>query len=156
MKPRTAGRRLALQYLFMADMNGFRDVETPDEFFKTQRQAFPDSAEKADGGLVFDVDDPRRDEAEALALAIIREAGRHRDAIDAEIENASANWSVARMGAIERNVLRVAAAEFRLGGTDRKVILDETVELAKRFGDKESGGFVNGVAERLGRGKEGR
>lgn len=54
------------------------------------------------------------------------------------------------MGTIERNVIRMAAAELRLGTSPRGVIMDEAVELAKRFGDKESGAFVNGIADRLG------
>ncbi len=150
MRPRTAGRRLALQYLFMADMNNFRDVESPAEFFKTQRLAFPGNAgAEEQGGFVFDTDNPRLDEAEDLASSLIREVERNRDAIDRDIENAAVNWSIARMGVIERNVIRLAAAEFRLGGTDGKIILDEAVELAKRFGDRESGAFVNGVANRL-------
>ena len=152
MRPRTAGRRLALQYLFMSDMNNFREVESPSDFFQTQRRAILDnSAEAEQGGFVFDEDNPRRDEAEDFAYTLIREVERNHDSIDREIENAAVNWSIARMGVIERNVIRLAAAELRLGDTPRKVVLDEAVELAKRFGDKESGAFVNGIADRLGR-----
>jgi N utilization substance protein B len=150
MRPRSVGRRLALQYLFMADMNRYENIETPGEFFQTQRRAVVDNAREAEGGgFVFDRDDPHQDEAEAFALAIIRETEKSQNAIDAAIESAARNWSVSRMGVIERNVLRIVAAEARLGGTPAGVILDEAVELAKRFGDRESGAFVNGVAERL-------
>ncbi len=152
MRPRSVGRRLALQYLFMADMNRYEDIETPGEFFRTQRRAVLDNAREAaepEGGFVFDRDDPHQDEAEAFALSIIREAEKNQNAIDAAIENAARNWSVSRMGVIERNVLRIVATEARLGKTPPGVILDEAVELAKRFGDKESGAFVNGVADRL-------
>ncbi len=150
MRPRTAGRRLALQYLFMADMNGYRDVEAPNEFFQTQRRAILESSPAADG-MVLDRDDPHQDEAEHFAGQIIREVLTHQDRIDAEIEAAASNWSLARMGVIERNVIRIAAAEIRLGETPRGAIMDEAVELAKRFGDKDSGAFVNGIADRLGR-----
>ncbi len=150
MRPRTAGRRLALQYLFMADMNGYRDVEAANEFFQTQRRAILESSPATDG-VVFDRDDPHQDEAEHFAGQIIREVLLHQDAIDADIEAAASNWSLARMGVIERNVIRIAAAEFRLGETPRGAIMDEAVELAKRFGDKDSGAFVNGIADRLGR-----
>lgn len=155
MRPRTAGRRLALQYLFMADMNNFRAVESPAEFFKTQRHAVLDNSSETaaagQGGFVFDEDDPHRDEAEDFAATLIREVERNHDALDREIENAAVNWSIARMGVIERNALRLVAAELRLGGTPRKVVLDEAVELAKRFGDRESGAFVNGIADKFGR-----
>lgn len=147
MRPRSAGRRLALQYLFMADMNRFSDVETPSDFFHSQRMAAKEHASGEEA--MFDMDDPHRDEAEAFACELIRAVERERDVIDAIIENAARNWSIARMGAIERNVIRIAAAELRAGVSPRGVILDEAVELAKRFGDKESGAFVNGIADRL-------
>lgn len=149
MRPRSIGRRLALQYLFMADLSRFTDVESPFEFFRTQRAAARDNAPADEGGFAFDKDDPYQDEAEAFAVRIIREVEAKREAIDAAIEAAAKNWSIARMGVVERNVIRIVAAELSLGGTPRGVVLDEAVELAKRFGDKDSGSFVNGVADRL-------
>lgn len=90
MRPRTVGRRLALQYLFMADMHRYDGVETPSEFFHIQRRSVLDNnRESEDGGFVFDRDDPYQDEAEAFALTIIREVERNRDAIDGEIEKAA-------------------------------------------------------------------
>ncbi len=149
MRPRSVGRRLALQYLFMTDMNGYRDVESPGEFFQTQRRAIIENAPGGDSGFTFDRDDPHQEEAEEFASVLIREVEKNQDGIDAAISDAASNWSLSRMGVIERNVLRIATAEFRLGDTPRNVILDEAVELAKRFGDKESGAFVNGIADRL-------
>lgn len=150
MRPRSIGRRLALQYLFMADLNRFADVESPSDFFRTQRDAARDNtAPVGEGGFVFDEDDPYQDEAEAFAAKLIREVEAKREAIDAAIETAAKNWSIARMGVVERNVIRIAAAELGLGESPRGVVLDEAVELAKRFGDKDSGAFVNGVADRL-------
>ncbi len=149
MRPRTAGRRLALQYLFMADMNRFSGVETPGEFFRTQRTAVRDESREGGDDALFDQDDPHRDEAEEFALSLIREVERSMESIDAAIEKAAQNWSIARMGAVERNVIRLAAAELRLGSSPRGVVMDEAVELAKRFGDKESGAFVNGIADKL-------
>ena len=151
MRPRTAGRRLALQYLFMADMNRYSGVESPADFFQMQRRSILDNSREAGGGFVFDEDNPHQDEAEEFAQRLIREVEKNHDAIDREIEGAATNWSIARMGAIERNVIRLAAAELRMGESPRGVILDEAVELAKRFGDKDSGAFVNGIADRLGR-----
>ena len=152
MRPRSIGRRLALQYLFMADMNRYAAIESPSDFFKTQRQIANENARSDEpGGMVFDRDDPHQDEAEEFAQTIINEVKRHREEIDTEIGQAAKNWSISRMGTIERNVIRIAAAEFRLASSPRAVILDEAVELAKRFGDKDSGAFVNGIADRLGR-----
>ena len=145
MRPRSLGRRLALQYLFMADLNGFSGVEAPENFFRLQRLA---ELEEADG-FKPDNQDPRRGEAEGFALSLLREALENLGGIDGDIGRAADNWRVARIGAIERNVLRLAAAELRLGVSPRRVALDEAVELAKRFGDKDSGAFVNGVADCL-------
>lgn len=151
MKPRSVGRRLALQYLFMADLNGYVNVESPSQFFKIQREAIGDNKREAESGFRFDRDDPYQDEAEAFAVLLIREVEKNQEAIDRSIEQAAKNWTLSRMGPIERNVIRLAAAELRIGEVPRGVVLDEAVELAKRFGDKDSGAFVNGIADRLGR-----
>lgn len=70
--------------------------------------------------------------------------------VDEVIKKASTNWRIERMARVDRNVLRLGAWELR-HKTDvpRAVILDEAVELAKRFGSEESGAFVNGVLDRI-------
>jgi N utilization substance protein B len=70
--------------------------------------------------------------------------------VDEAIKKASTNWRIERMARVDRNVLRLGAWELR-HKTDvpRAVILDEAVELAKRFGSEESGAFVNGVLDRI-------
>lgn len=152
MRPRSIGRRLAFQYLFMADLQRFADLESPHDFFRVQREAVQDNsgaqADK-DGDFVFDDPDPRRDEAEMFAFSLVKAALENREAIDEKISGAALNWTLARMGAVERNALRLAAAELLLGETPPNVIIDEVVELAKRFGDKDSGAFVNGIADRI-------
>jgi transcription antitermination factor NusB len=141
---------LALQYLFMADLNGFSGVEAPEDFFRGQRLAEREESGGGDGdGEPAGGKPSRRSEAEDFALLLIREAEGNLAAIDQEIAASADNWSVDRIGAIERNVIRLVAAELRLGASPRRVALDEAVELAKRFGDANSGAFVNGVADRL-------
>jgi N utilization substance protein B len=70
--------------------------------------------------------------------------------LDERIRAASQNWRLERMARIDRNALRLGAYEL-LTRTDvpRAVILDEAVELAKRFGGEESSKFVNGVLDRI-------
>ena len=67
----------------------------------------------------------------------------------------TANWRLERLGAIERSVLRLAAAELAREETPVKVVLQEAVRLAERYGTERSARFVNGVldayARRLGR-----
>lgn len=75
-----------------------------------------------------------------------------RDELDKKIELVSDNWSVKRMTVVDRNVLRLAAHE--LSSPDEvpyKVVIDEAIELAKRFGTEESSGFVNGILDKLAR-----
>lgn len=158
MRPRTVGRRLALQYLFMEDLCG-GDAEAPDAFFRTQRAALAeensrDGEPEAD---VFERPDPYREDAEEFALSLIDAVRSRRADMDRDIAGAASNWSLERIGPVERNVIRVALAELTLGETPPGVVIDEAVELAKRFGDRDSGSFVNGVVDRLagGRGAKG-
>ena len=72
------------------------------------------------------------------------------DEIDGHIRNASLKWELGRMAAVDRNVLRLAVSELT-GDSPQpvKVVLNEAIELAKKFGGEESGTFVNGVLDRI-------
>lgn len=70
-----------------------------------------------------------------------------RERLDAQLAQASTNWGVGRMSAIDRIVLRVATHELLESDTPTKVILNEAVELAKKYGGDASGSFVNGVLD---------
>jgi N utilization substance protein B len=59
------------------------------------------------------------------------------------------NWSLERMAVIDRNILRMGAYEILLTETPPRVVINEAVELAKRFGTKQSAKFVNGVLDRF-------
>ena len=69
----------------------------------------------------------------------------HREEIDATIGGFASGWRVERMPAVDRNVLRLGVYELRYTDTPVGVVLDEAVELAKRFSTGRSGRFVNGV-----------
>ena len=92
---------------------------------------------------------PGDPEGREFADAALRGVAAGLDRIDEVIRKASTNWRLERMARVDRNVLRLGAWEL-LHGQDvpRAVILDEAVELAKRFGSEESGAFVNGVLDR--------
>jgi N utilization substance protein B len=70
--------------------------------------------------------------------------------IDSYIQNASLKWEIGRMAAVDRNVLRLAVSELT-GRSPKpvKVVLNEAIELAKKFGGEESGTFVNGILDRV-------
>jgi len=72
--------------------------------------------------------------------------------LDRRIEGALERWNLARLAVTDRSVLRLATAEFaHLPGTPARVILDEAIAIARKFGREESGKFVNGVLDRLAR-----
>ena len=66
-----------------------------------------------------------------------------------EIAQHSKGWTMARMSSVDRNVLRVALAEFDLKQAPPKVIINEAIEIAKEFGSAESGAFVNGILDKV-------
>jgi transcription antitermination protein NusB len=85
--------------------------------------------------------------ATVLVSAVERDLGP----IDAELEAITTNWRIDRLGAIERCVLRIAAAELRQMETPARVVLQEAVRMAERFGSEQSAKFVNGVLDALAR-----
>ena len=73
------------------------------------------------------------------------------DEIDAGIAAATRNWRLGRLGAIERAVLRLGSAELMTGTTPPRVVIQESVTLAERFGTLDSARFVNGVLDAIAR-----
>ena len=71
--------------------------------------------------------------------------------LDRRITDVTSNWRLERIGAIERSVLRLAAAELHRGETPPRVVLKEAVRLAERYGSLTSARFVNGVLDALAR-----
>jgi N utilization substance protein B len=89
-------------------------------------------------------------EGREFADALVRKVADERDAIDEVISTASRHWRIERMARVDRNVLRIGVAELQLDDdTPRAVIIDEAVELAKRYGSEGSSVFVNGVLDRI-------
>jgi transcription antitermination factor NusB len=74
----------------------------------------------------------------------------HREAIDDRIRAQAENWRLERMPSVDRNILRLAIYEmWHQNDVPKLVVVDEAVELAKRFGSEQSGRFVNGVLDGL-------
>jgi N utilization substance protein B len=69
--------------------------------------------------------------------------------LDARITAASDDWTADRLGAVERNVLRVALEELDAADVPREVVLDEAVTLAKRYASDDAGRLVNGILGRI-------
>ena len=89
-------------------------------------------------------------EGEAFAAKIVDAARAHLVAIDKELQAASKNWRLERMSTVDRNILRLAGAELLYDeSVPTKVVINEAIELAKRFGTTESPAFVNGILDRV-------
>ncbi len=133
MRPRSMARRLALQYCFMCDLSNDSDPVSVMDF-------------------LFEHTDI--DEARNFAHHLIDLVSRNMNDIDTLIASYAKNWSINRMAGVDRNVLRIACAELMEKETPKKVIINEAVALAKNFGAKDSGKFVNGILDRVASGIE--
>jgi N utilization substance protein B len=135
MGARTGGREAALKMLFALEASQ-TDLDTAIALFWREFGGDPETR-------------PYADES-------VRGVLEKRDDLDETIRIASDNWRIERMTRVDRNVLRLGTWELKYkNDVPRAVILDEAIELAKRYGSEESGAFVNGVlnqiAENLGR-----
>ena len=85
--------------------------------------------------------------ARSLAEAVVEDAGD----LDRRITDAAEGWTADRLGAVERNVLRIAIHEIETGLAPPEVAIDEAVTLAKRYSTDEAGRLVNGILGRIAR-----
>ena len=124
---RRQAREVALQALFQLDFN------------EVQQEAAVDAA-LGESAVMSDKD-------RAYARSIVTGVQEHRTEIDAVITKSSREWKVERMSGVDRNITRIAVFEMRFGEEqiDSKIIINEAVDLAKKFGTDDSGRFVNGI-----------
>jgi transcription antitermination protein NusB len=125
-------RECALQILYPLDMvPGLSAEDAIARFFES-----------------FEADARTKERAEQ----IVRGVFEHKAAIDEAIGKASPRWRVERMALVDRNVLRLCVHELMFDiETPARVVIDEGVEIAKRFGAEESARFVNGVLDAAAR-----
>ena len=129
----TRARARALQALYAWDMRG-GDSTTLD---RVATQVWDDLAISP--------------EERAVAGPIVRTVSRRQSELDVALADVTVNWRMERIGAVERCVLRLAAAELSIGETPPRVVIQEAVTLAERFGSAQSARFVNGVLDALAR-----
>ncbi|NOY30129.1 MAG: transcription antitermination factor NusB [Planctomycetes bacterium] len=128
MERRSRAREVALQALFQEDLNPRDSVDLLAPFVESRLK-----------------DESLR----TFAIGLVQGVKRNLAELDALIEEKAENWSLSRMAATDRNVLRLGAFEMRYGDTPDRVAIDEAVELAKRFGSENSSQFVNGILDKL-------
>jgi transcription antitermination protein NusB len=90
-----------------------------------------------------EVDDFARETAEAVTAQA--------EELDTRITAASSEWSADRLGAVERNILRIAVHELEAATVPTEVAIDEAVSLAKRYASEDAGRLVNGILGRIAR-----
>ena len=131
MRIETRARSRALQALYAWDVRGERDL------LRIASQGWDDLSVGP--------------EERKLAGMIVRPIDSAGDRLDTELAEITTNWRLERLGAIERSVLRIAAAEFSRGETPPRVVIQEGVRLAERYAGPQSARFVNGVLDALAR-----
>jgi N utilization substance protein B len=143
MGNRRQGREMALQTLYGIEF-GKRDWS----------DAIADMKERAGEGPSEDEDlmELIRGDGDAQAFAEVLVSGvvAHREDIDSLLEETSTNWKVARMARVDRNILRLATYELRYcEDIPARVTINEAIEIAKRYGEKDSNAFINGILDRI-------
>lgn len=127
MNERRHARVLALQSLCQLDAQGDGFLTELDGFLRD---------EKPPAGVID------------FARALTKDTWSRREEIDDRIRQTAENWELRRMAAVDRNVLRAAVGELLAHPeTPANVIVNEAVDIAKEFGSRESGGFINGVLD---------
>ena len=98
----------------------------------------------------FDEYFPHGEAYRVFAVKIFKGVCEKRDEIDALIAKYAKNWELDRMAAVDRNIIRLAAYEIiDMQETPINVIIDEAVEISKKYSTKDSSKFVNGILDKL-------
>jgi transcription antitermination protein NusB len=128
---RTKSREYAMQMLFQWDMSRQDAAKLEAKFWRSAKAS---------------------DSTEAFANKLFEGASREADELDALIVLHAQNWRLERMALIDRAILRLAIHELRSNETPAKVVINEAVELAKKFSSEDAGSFVNGILDAINKG----
>jgi len=129
MSRRSRAREVVLQLLYQDDLNPDRKLSRDDDFFRVRLHG--------------------NEELCTFAKSLLSGVRRNRSELDDMLSQRADNWSLDRMAATDRNVLRLGAYEILYAETPPRVAINEAVDLARRFGAKQSAQFVNGVLDRF-------
>ncbi len=129
MTTRRRAREIVLQLLYEEDLHPEQNAAVADQFLVKRLHGNRPLVE--------------------FARKLFHSVVANRRELDKALSSKAANWSLRRMAAIDRNVLRLGAYEILMTDTPGRVVINEAVELAKRYGDRQSGQFVNGILDRV-------
>ncbi|REJ70278.1 MAG: transcription antitermination factor NusB [Planctomycetota bacterium] len=128
MSRRSRSREFALQILYQDDVNPGEDLVVAEPYLRSRLN---------------------KDDLLEFSLSLVSGVRRNREELDELLNRVAENWTLQRMAVTDRNVLRIGAYEILYTTTPVRVVLNEAVELAKRFGSRQSAQFVNGVLDRV-------
>lgn len=131
MGARRKARECALQMLFAADVSDTNKSNLTRDFWNQLSD--------------YDADDAARDFSNNLALGTLRNI----DAIDDKIRTRAEHWRIERMAIVDRNILRLAVNEFLYEDTPHTVVINEALEIARRFSTYEATQFINGILDAI-------
>ena len=134
IRRRTRAREVALQVLFQFDLRG---ADYGEQVGRTVAELCRE--ESQDTG-----------EVQEFAVRLVDGTLAHREEIDRRLQAVTRNWDLRRMANVDRNVLRMAIYELmHCRDVPPKVAINEAIDLAKKFSTANSGGFVNGILDRI-------
>jgi len=151
-------REMAIQMLYQSDLGGSPLPHIFNTFDLSEYLAREAASEEKTRALPPPEDDRegftqrkrRVGEAFEYAQMLVRGTVDNRERIDELIRGQADNWRLERMPPVDRNILRLAVFEMlHERDTPKLVVLDEAIELAKKFGSEQSGRFVNGLLDGL-------
>jgi len=135
MRKRTKAREYALKILYQIEMTKDDSDTALASFWDREEAERDESVKEFTGQLVRGVTENIKD-------------------IDAKITKYATNWQIDRMAVVDRNILRMATFEILyLEDIPPKVSINEAVDIAKKYGDKDSGKFVNGILDKINKTK---
>ena len=141
VRRRTRARELALQFLYAYEMRGEEAMPELDAFVEHHTKT----------GEAATNEPPTKDRIEIADYArqLVRGVHDHLDEVNRWIEHIARNWRLDRMAYLDRNILRIALYELlHQSEVPFKVVINEAIDIAKRFSTAQSGSFVNGILDR--------
>jgi N utilization substance protein B len=130
MGRRRKAREVALQFLYQLDLTGDDDAGAQEAEFWARH--------------------PVDEETRAFADTLVRGTKANQATIDQLLAQYTEHWDLERMAVVDRNILRSAVYELLLAPeVPPKVVINEAIEIAKKFGTKESSRFINGILDRI-------
>jgi len=130
MRKRTKARECALKILYAVDITGEDNKKCIENFWQNH--------------------EPVEDEIRSFADSLVTGVCVNMEFVDKLISTHATNWQLKRMAVIDRNILRFATYELLfMEDVPPKVSINEAIDIAKKYGDKDSGKFVNGILDKI-------